>query len=53
MVEESISYIKDKFDFDQKELLNLIRSPQLGKYEDFRFLWSLIILARWHERQNG
>jgi asparagine synthase (glutamine-hydrolysing) len=51
MIHDCIKYLKKNFDFDINELNNLVESPQRGDYDRFRFLWSLIVLAYWHEAQ--
>lgn len=48
LIQDSLMYIAQKFDFDKNELIKLSHSPQKGDYSNFRFLWSLIILAKWH-----
>ena len=47
LIQDSLKYIAQKFDFDKNELVKLSHSPQNGDYSKFRFLWSLIILAKW------
>lgn len=51
LVQDSISYIKNNFDFNNDELKRLVKSPDLRMYSEFRFLWSLIVLAKWHDLQ--
>ena len=45
----SLKYIKTNFDFNSQMLDKLTNSPKKGQYKNFRFLWSLIILSRWHQ----
>lgn len=51
LVQESISYLKNNFDFNHNELNRLAKSPGIREYSEFRFLWNLIVLAKWHELQ--
>jgi asparagine synthase (glutamine-hydrolysing) len=49
LINESIKRLQVNFDFDNKELDRLIKSPSKGNYRDFRYLWNLIVLASWLE----
>jgi len=49
LVLDSVQYLKLNFNFNQKELDRLAISPGNNRYSDFNFLWSLIVLAQWHE----
>jgi asparagine synthase (glutamine-hydrolysing) len=49
LIHDSLKYLDLEFGFDKKELSKLYASPQKKQYTNFRFLWSLIILAKWHE----
>jgi asparagine synthase (glutamine-hydrolysing) len=48
LINDSIKYLNSNFDFDHNELKLLASSPFKGNFTDFRFLWSLIVLANWH-----
>jgi len=52
LILEHMEYLSNNFSFDKKELLNISKSPMEGDYKNFRFLWSLIILAAWHNSEN-
>ena len=49
LIHDSLQYLDSKFVFDKKELSKLYASPKKNQYTNFRFLWNLIILAKWHE----
>jgi asparagine synthase (glutamine-hydrolysing) len=49
LIYNSLDYLDHEFGFDKKEMSKLYASPQKNQYTNFRFLWSLIILAKWHE----
>jgi asparagine synthase (glutamine-hydrolysing) len=49
LIHDSLQYLDVKFGFDKKELSKLYVSPKKNQYTNFRFLWNLIILAKWHE----
>jgi asparagine synthase (glutamine-hydrolysing) len=51
LVFDSIQYLKLNFNFNQKELDRLAKSPKINSYSEFSFLWSLIVLAQWHESE--
>jgi asparagine synthase (glutamine-hydrolysing) len=53
LIVESINYIKRNFNFNERELNRLVNSPAKQDYSSFRFLWSLIILAKWHESEKS
>ena len=53
LIVESINYIKKNFNFNERELDRLVSSPAKHDYSNFRFLWSLIILAKWHESEKS
>lgn len=48
MIKDSIHYINQNFDFDEKVIQELAISPQKKKYSSFSVLWNLIVLANWH-----
>lgn len=48
LINDSIKYLNSNFDFNHNELKLLAVSPFKGNFVDFRFLWSLIVLANWH-----
>ena len=48
LVFDSVHYLQNNLDFNSVELEKLSKTPELGVYEDFRFLWTLIVLAKWH-----
>jgi hypothetical protein len=49
LIHDSLKYLDLEFGFDKKELSKLYASPQKKQYTNLRFLWNLIILAKWHE----
>jgi asparagine synthase (glutamine-hydrolysing) len=49
LIHDSLQYLDVKFGFDKNELSKLYVSPKKNQYTNFRFLWNLIILAKWHE----
>jgi asparagine synthase (glutamine-hydrolysing) len=51
LIYNSLEYLRNNFSFDMIELNSLVNSPHKGNYNEFRFLWNLIILAKWHEAQ--
>lgn len=52
LVLDSIKYLKINFNFNHNELDRLAISPNNNRYSEFNFLWSLIVLAKWHESQK-
>jgi asparagine synthase (glutamine-hydrolysing) len=48
LIMDSIKYLSSNFNFDFNLLKKLSNAPQSGSFTEFRFLWSLIVLANWH-----
>lgn len=53
LILEHMEYLGSNFSFDKQELLKISKSPMENDYKNFRFLWSLIILAAWHSSENS
>jgi hypothetical protein len=51
LINDCLRYVPKYFDFDKKILQLLANSPQQGNYHKFNFLWSIIVLAQWHNSQ--
>jgi asparagine synthase (glutamine-hydrolysing) len=51
LVFDSVKYLKLNFNFNKDELDLLSISPRNNRYSEFNFLWSLIVLAKWHESE--
>lgn len=49
LIQESIEHLHKNLNFDKNLLVELGESPKLREYENFRFLWSLIVLSKWHQ----
>jgi len=52
LISESLQYLSLNFDFNRKELINLSSSAEKKDYRSFRFMWSLIVLAKWHQNHS-
>ena len=52
LIQERLEYLSDFLPFEKVELKKLSMSPSKGVYKDFRFLWSLLILASWHHSES-
>jgi len=52
LIRDSLNYLDLKFEFDKQEITKLTNSPSRNQYTNFRFLWNLIILAKWHENEQ-
>ena len=52
LIHDSLNYSNLKFGFDKQEMTKLSNSPSKNQYTNFRFLWNLIILAKWHENEQ-
>ena len=48
LINESMNHLITSLNFDKKELTLLAKSPLNKDYKQFRLLWSLIVLSRWH-----
>jgi asparagine synthase (glutamine-hydrolysing) len=48
LIMDSIKYLSSNLNFDFIALKKLSSAPYLGNFKDFRFLWSLVVLANWH-----
>ena len=53
LILEHMEYLGSNLSFDKQELLKISKSPMENDYKNFRFLWSLIILAAWHSSENS
>jgi asparagine synthase (glutamine-hydrolysing) len=49
IIQDSVRYVSSNFNFDKKIMNNLSGSANTANYSQFRILWSLIVLAKWHE----
>ncbi len=49
LVLDSLKYLESNFNFNQNELLRLSKSAIRKNYSEFRFVWNLIVLARWSQ----
>ena len=49
MIKGSLNSISNYLPFDRNQLARLGNAPQSNTYEDFKLLWSLIVLNRWLE----
>lgn len=49
MIQDSIRYVSSNFNFDNRIMKNLSGSASAANYSQFRILWSLIVLAKWHQ----
>jgi asparagine synthase (glutamine-hydrolysing) len=52
LITESLNSITSYLPFERNQIEALGRSPQSGNFNDFKLLWSLIILNRWFEVNN-
>jgi asparagine synthase (glutamine-hydrolysing) len=52
LVHDSLIYLNSNFNFDKNYLKILANAPEDGNFKEFRFLWSLIVLANWHINQS-
>jgi len=48
LINDSMNHLIASLNFDRKELSLLAKSPINRDYKQFRLLWSLIVLSRWH-----
>jgi asparagine synthase (glutamine-hydrolysing) len=49
LITESLNSISNYLPFERNQLVRLGSAPQSGNYNDFKLLWSLIVLNRWLE----
>ena len=49
LITESLNSISNYLPFERNQLVRLGSSPQTGNYNDFKLLWSLVVLNRWLE----
>jgi asparagine synthase (glutamine-hydrolysing) len=49
LIAESLNSISNYLPFERNQLVRLSSAPQSGNYNDFKLLWSLIVLNRWLE----
>lgn len=49
MIKGSLNSISNYLPFDRNQLARLGNAPQSNNYQDFKLLWSLIVLNRWLE----
>lgn len=47
LIRDSIQNLNSYFTIDESEIESLTRSPNLGDYNGFKLLWSIIVLERW------
>jgi asparagine synthase (glutamine-hydrolysing) len=52
LISDSLQYLSLNFDFNKEQLINLSNSAEKGDYHSFRFMWSLIVLAKWHQNHS-
>ena len=53
LVSSSLQYLNLNFDFNETQLKILKNSAIVGDYHSFRFLWSLIVLVKWHQTYSS
>ena len=52
LVKESVSDLSKLSIFNNKDLLELSKSPINGEYQKFKLLWSLIVFSKWARKYN-